>query len=29
MLFRAAVIVQPGLFLLVGILVFAWRRWSA
>jgi gliding motility-associatede transport system auxiliary component len=28
-LFRAAVIIQPGLFLFVGIVVFVWRRWSA
>jgi ABC-type uncharacterized transport system involved in gliding motility auxiliary subunit len=28
-LFRAAVIIQPGLFLLVGIVVFSWRRWSS
>jgi hypothetical protein len=28
-LFRSAVLFQPGLFLGIGILVFAWRRWSS
>jgi ABC-2 type transport system permease protein len=28
-LFRAAVLIQPGIFLGIGIVVFLWRRWSA
>ncbi len=28
-MFRSAVLIQPGIFLTIGIVVFLWRRWSS